>query len=200
MSTGGMRYNYSRPDTHETPLFERQMGSDDFVELQQMRQVVENLQQRIVNLERINVDLEDRLEDQAKQSMLVEKECLLVEQRWQAKNQELLKEIENWKTAFQQEKVKGDRLRDQVHRSERDLYGILQKKYELMRGPGTNKPSLAAANNTKAPSLSDVYGGRKGDMPHSSSTDWLQSTGKVSGFNYATWLIPANYHIFSFGT
>jgi len=179
MATGGMRYNYARSDVQESPLFERQMGSDDFVELQQMRQVVENLQQRIINLERINVDLEDRLEDQAKQSMLVEKECLLVEQRWKAKNEELLKEIENWKTAFQQEKVKGDRLRDQVHRSERDLYGILQKKYELMRGPGTNKPSLAA-NNTKAPSMSDVYGSRKGDIPHSSSTDWLQSSsGKV---------------------
>jgi prefoldin subunit 5 len=59
----------------DTPLWER-IGSDEFAELQQCREIIESLQQRVNNLEKINVDLEYRLEDQAKQCMAVEKECL----------------------------------------------------------------------------------------------------------------------------
>lgn len=177
---GGIRYNFARPEAQESPLFERQMGSEEFVELQQMRLLVDNMQQRIMNLEKINVDLEHRLEDQAKQSMAVEKECLLVEQRWKAKNSELLNEIETWKTSFKQEKVKGDRLREQVHRSERELYGILQRKYEMMRGPGTNKPGLALGG--KGPSNADIALGRRGEIPHNSSmrdNEYFQASSKV---------------------
>lgn len=165
---GVPRYNFSRQqqDVQESPLFERQMGSEEYIELQQMRSLVDNMQHRISNLEKMNVDLEQRLEDQAKQSMAVEKECLLSEQRWKVKNSELLNEIETWKSSFKQEKVKGDRLREQVHRSERELYGILQRKYEMMRGPGTNKPGLAMG---KGPSNADIALGRRGEINHSSS-------------------------------
>ena len=138
-SRNGLRYSFEPQPLQETPLFERQSGTDDFEELAKEKKKSEFLQERIMQLEKINVDLEKRLEEQAKASMLVEKECLLVEQRWQAKNAELLEEIEKLKRSFKQEKLKGDRLREQVHRSERELYGILQRKYELMRGPGTNK-------------------------------------------------------------
>ena len=32
--------------------------------------------------------------------------------------------------------MKSDRVRDHLSRTERELYGILQRKYELIRGPG----------------------------------------------------------------
>jgi prefoldin subunit 5 len=67
------------------------MGNEDYVELQQLRLVIDDLQGRIVKLEKINVDLESRLEDQAKQSMAVEKECLQIEQKWRSSNGELEK-------------------------------------------------------------------------------------------------------------
>jgi hypothetical protein len=48
-----------------SPLFERLgPGADELAELQQSRQIIENLQERLSNLERINNDLEYRLEDQ----------------------------------------------------------------------------------------------------------------------------------------
>ena len=185
----GMMYNFVRQDTQETPLFERQMGNGESVELQQLQLVVDNLQHRIMNLEKINTDLEVRLEDQAKQSMAVEKECLLIEQRWKSKNDELLAEIEKWKTSFRQEKLKGDRLREQVHRSERELYGILQRKYELMRGPGTNKPNQGTHN--KGPpggnnTGSDGFNSRRTELPSASSmreNDFLLASNKVIQLN-----------------
>jgi hypothetical protein len=176
----GMRYNFGRPDAQETPLFERQMASEELIELQQMRVMTENLHQRIMNLEKINMDLEARLEEQARQSMAVERECMLIEQRWKAKNEELLVEIEKWKTSFRQEKLKGDRLREQVHRSERELYGILQRKYELMRGPGTNRSNPAPTG--KVPAGPDGFTARRGELPSSTSlrdSDLLLTSQKV---------------------
>ncbi|KAJ1420807.1 hypothetical protein B484DRAFT_127558 [Ochromonadaceae sp. CCMP2298] len=182
----GLRYNFpgnNRHEVPESPLFERQMGNEEFVELQQLKLVIDDLQQRIVKLEKINVDLEGRLEDQAKQSMAVEKECLLIEQKWRGSNDELLKEIENWKVAFQGEKLKGDRLREQVHRTERELYGILQRKYELMRGgpTGGNRTGLGNAKANSNPEPSSL---RRGENSHSGS-GWdsdLFQTAKVRGY------------------
>jgi len=190
----GLRYNFARNEAPESPLFERQMGGDEYVELQQLRLVIDSLQQRVMKLEKINVDLEGRLEDQAKQSMAVEKECTLIEQRWQSKNDELLKEIDKWKRAFQGEKLKGDRLREQVHRTERELYGILQRKYELMRGgpPGSNRGMVPP--NLKSSSSSEVAGLRRGGESVSSN-NWdsdLFNTAKVTVKHLTTLALPVH--------
>lgn len=138
----GLRYNFGRSHNNnneiiaDSPLFERQRmnNQDDYIDL---RLLIDNLQQKISRLEKINVDLESRLEEQAKQSMAVEKECLFIEQGWKAKNDELMKEIEGCKDSLRVERVKGDRLREHLGRTERELYGMLQRKYEFnfMRGP-----------------------------------------------------------------
>ncbi|RYH20739.1 hypothetical protein EON65_22565 [archaeon] len=134
-----LRFNFDRADNaSESPLFERQMSTgSEYGEYEQLRVLIESLQQRIVRLERINTDLEGRLEDQAKQSMAVEAECISIDRTWKEKCSTLEQEIIKWKADYQAEKAKGDRLRDQLSRTERELYGILQRKYELMRGPAT---------------------------------------------------------------
>ena len=163
--TAGVRYNFNgQQNAPEVPLFERQMGNDDYVEFQQLRMLIQNLQQRVDSLEKINVDLEYRLEDQAKQSMAVEKECLLIEQRWKKKNEELSKDINHWKGAFEQELHKGDKLREQLNRTERELYGILQRKYQFMHG---TKPG-ALARNPPGPDLSTM----KKNEGHNASGSW----------------------------
>ena len=43
------------------------------------------------------------------------------------------REIEEWKKKFLIEEKKGDRLREQISRTEKELYSILQKKYELRK-------------------------------------------------------------------
>ena len=68
--------------------------------------------------------------------MAVEKECLEIEREWKSKCDVLENEIINWKNEYEILKLKGDRLRGHLSRTERELYGILQRKYELTRGPG----------------------------------------------------------------
>lgn len=174
----GLRYNFGRTTNEivisESPLFERQnnIQKDDYVELQQLRIIIDNLQSRIVKLEKINVDLEGRLEEQAKQSMIIEKECLLIEQKWILKNDEKTKEIEYYKNLFQQEKLKGDRLREHLHRTERELYSILQRKYELMKGgsgPNTNNINNQMKTNKKNLSNEDeLYATNNNNMINNS--------------------------------
>lgn len=136
-TAAGLRLNFGRADQPpESPLFERQMHTDtEFAEQQQLRHFIETLQARVVKLERINTDLENRLEDQAKQSMTVEAECISIDRKWKARCEALEQEIEKLKAEFVVEKQKGETLRGQLSRAERELYGILQRKYELMRGP-----------------------------------------------------------------
>ena len=143
----GLRFTFPRHDvpSHDSPLFER-MGTEEYAQLQDCRQIIDSLQQRVHDLERINLDLEYRLEDQAKQCMEVEKECVSIERNWKAKGKVLEKEIGSWKQQFEAQKLKGDRVREHLSRTERELYGILQRKYELLRGPGGRPTGPTAAN------------------------------------------------------
>ncbi len=127
--------NSSIGSGQESPLFERQVGNDEYNELQQCRNMIDHLQQRIQRLEHINVDLERRLEDQAKETMTLETECIKIERSWKSKCESLENEIHQWKIAHETERGKGTKLREQLSRTEKELYGILQRKYELMRGP-----------------------------------------------------------------
>jgi hypothetical protein len=75
--------------------------------------------------------------------MTLEKECIANEREWKIKSENLEKEILYWKIEFESQKVKGDRLREHLSRTEREMYGLLQRKYEFMRGPaGNNKGGL----------------------------------------------------------
>ena len=125
-------HDYTR---HDAPLFER-MGTDDYNQLQNSRHQTDALQQRIHDLERVNLDLEYRLEDQAKQCMEIEKECVSIERSWKVKCKTFEDEIAAGKKQFEAQKMKSDRVRDHLSRTEKELYGILQRKYELIRGPG----------------------------------------------------------------
>ena len=42
--------------------------------------------------------------------------------------------MEEWKTRCQKEADKADSLRNHLSRTERELYGILQKKHQILRG------------------------------------------------------------------
>jgi predicted RNase H-like nuclease (RuvC/YqgF family) len=157
----GLRYTFARhestqPPHESSPLFER-YTNDDFVELQNCRSVIDALQDRIQDLERINVDLEYRLEDQAKQCMLAEKEVTTIKREWVSKCETLQNEIDHWKNEFALEQLRSARLREQNSRTERELYRILQRKYELMRGnAGRQHSNLSYSDNvTKISSINE---------------------------------------------
>ena len=155
----GLRYTFARRENSQlnqesSPLFER-YTNDDFVELQHCRSIIDALQDRIQDLERINVDLEYRLEDQAKQCMLAEKECMTIKREWASKCETLQNEIDHWKNEFALEQSRSARLREQNSRTERELYRILQRKYELMRGNAGRQHPLQPTheNMTKISSI-----------------------------------------------
>lgn len=179
----GLRYNFSRTDVDETtthhqqqqqsPLFERQMSNDEYTEYQQLRNIIDSLHLRINKLEKINIDLETRLEEQAKQSLAVETELINVERKWKLKCEQLSQEILKWKTDADAEKIKNNRLRDHLSNTERELYIILQRKHELMRGgPGISSTKGVLPNGKLAPSDSGIL--RKSDFNESSDAEMYQ--------------------------
>ena len=117
--------------------------------IQQFRTTIDALQERIADLERINVDLEYRLEDQARQCMDVEKECMAIKREWASKCDILQAEIEHWKNEHLLEQTKSTKLREQNSRTERELYRILQRKYELMRGNVAQNKSSQGLNEVE---------------------------------------------------
>jgi cell division protein FtsL len=114
-------------------------------------------------LENINIDLEYRLEQQAKQTMQAEHEYTEIDRSWKVKFTEMEKvqpfppvvcaavlpiqynflsklfllspqEADEWKKRYEEQTNKTDKVRDHLNRTERELYGILQRKYQFMRG------------------------------------------------------------------
>jgi chromosome segregation ATPase len=127
--------------------FPRQ-NMDEHAQFQDSRQMTESLQQRLHDLERINLDLESRLEDQVDQRIEVEKECVSLEQAWEGKSELLEQEIVNWKLQYDAQKMKNGRVRENLNRTERELYGVLQRKYDLIRGPGGQQTGMQKASGS----------------------------------------------------
>lgn len=137
MQQNGIQTTTSHFHDISDPLFTRQgTTNDEFQELVQCRNMRDNLQQEVIKLQKINVDLETLLERQAKQSLAVETECINIERKWAEKCTKLEREIYELKALFDAERSKGDRVREQLSRTERELYGIFQRKYQMMKGPG----------------------------------------------------------------
>lgn len=88
--------------------------------------------QRIEELEAINVDLEARLEAQAREYNEFETENAEQHARWTEQQEGLERECESWRERSAQHELKNAKLRDQLLRTERELHGILQKKYDIM--------------------------------------------------------------------
>jgi hypothetical protein len=181
MKMAGFRYNnFPRPEYAESPLFERQIG-DEYAELQQCRALLEQQHQRILKLEKINIDLESRLEEQAKQSNAVEAECIAIERKWSARCQSLEEEITQWKRECEKEKQRGGQLREQLSRTERELYVILQRSYELRRGgpapgPAGNNPSSGGLP------LGHGHGSSSGGHGHSASMNGMSMSKLLEQF------------------
>lgn len=131
--------------------------SEDYNELQRARQDIDALRLRVANLERINVDLEYRLEDQAKQCMNAEKECIETERMWRIKCDSLQEEVKNTRNDCEVLKTKGDRLRDHLSRTEREMYTILQRKYEIMRGPAGPSKGNGSRGGSQNPNATSSY-------------------------------------------
>lgn len=78
------------------------------------------------------------MEDQAKSYISAEKSYINNEKEWNVRYKTLEDEIVFWKKEHESQRLKSDRLREHLSRTEREMYGILQRKYEFMRGATPN--------------------------------------------------------------
>ena len=81
--------------------------------------------------------------------MAAQKKCADIDNKWSQSCLTLKDEIEKWKMAYKQEKQKSDRFREQLSRTEREMYGILQRKYDHGRSSHSHKKiGMAAASGS----------------------------------------------------
>uniref|UniRef100_A0A7S3NP63 Uncharacterized protein n=1 Tax=Aureoumbra lagunensis TaxID=44058 RepID=A0A7S3NP63_9STRA len=104
----------------------------EVAELQDCRQHLRLCAERISELEQLNIDLESRLEEQANEYVKLESEAAESQRRWKEQFEHLERECELWRNSNSQLELKNQQLRNQLLRTEKELHGILQKKYEFM--------------------------------------------------------------------
>jgi len=84
--------------------------------------------------------------------MELERESSEKEAEWSSKCSKLQNEIEVLKQDCETERIKNERLREHLSRTERELYSILQRKYELMRGGGKFADPVTSTRSGLQPS------------------------------------------------
>lgn len=104
----------------------------DYAELQDCRTHLRLCAQRIAELEAINVDLEARLEAQANEYIRLETDAAESQARWKTQYEALENECDMWRQSNSHLDLKNHKLKDQLLRTERELHGILQKKYDFI--------------------------------------------------------------------
>lgn len=93
----------------EQPLFER-LDRDNATQLQSALATIEALQQQVATLERINVDLESRLERQARERIEVEHECAEIDRKWREKYNKLEKSMDQLRMQIHKQQQQNERL------------------------------------------------------------------------------------------
>jgi len=165
------------------PLFER-LVSDDVQELKSYARIVQDLKGRVGELERVNDDLEGRLERQAVEKMGLEAEIGALDRGWGERFRELEEERDAWRGTVQSEQRKNNHLREQVYRKDKELHRMLQRKYDGGTGNPSGRPPVTAGrpptNSTAVDRMRGESVGRdvRGGESHKSPQDLLAAREK----------------------
>jgi hypothetical protein len=131
-----------------TPLFER-LVTEEYQELKAYTRIIEGQNRRLVELERIHGDLENRLELESRGRTQLEATLERRERDWTIKYHKLEKDRDDWKNEVSQEQAKNARLRDQVVRKDQDIHRMLQRKYDNQRESGSGQPIRNVRHNER---------------------------------------------------
>ena len=136
-------------DEH-VPLFQRrtedearaqQLGDGESrQEVERLRRQLREIRRRLGEIEHINVNLEERLQHQARVHVADarEKDASLSAAR--AERDAARQEVNKWKRDFALKIRECDRAAEQLRRAEKELYRMHQRKYELLEArPGESK-------------------------------------------------------------
>ncbi|OQR96453.1 hypothetical protein ACHHYP_15776 [Achlya hypogyna] len=125
------------PHDMDAPLFERERRLDAQQvmrlqnELQDTKKALEAQTRRHNDLEYVNEDLERRLEYEARERINMEAARAEDERRWEAERAKLLEEARNWERKCEEEARRRAVIEERLRRSDKELYRMLQKKYDI---------------------------------------------------------------------
>lgn len=115
-----------------TPLFQRlSSGTDHMGELEECQRHLEQTKAALADSQRMNADLERRLENQGMQRMNLEAELNSAHQNHQVEIEKKNRVIEEWTKEADLLQQQNKRLRENMARLERELQGVLARKYDM---------------------------------------------------------------------
>jgi predicted ribosome quality control (RQC) complex YloA/Tae2 family protein len=112
-----------------TPLYER-IVSEEVRELREYVRIIETQSRRLVDLERLHVDLESRLEVEHVRSRKLERTLAQHEKKWRSVFKNLVDEKEHAERMVREEKVKVDKLMEMVNRLQTEIHALIKNKFQ----------------------------------------------------------------------
>ena len=107
--------------------------TEEVQELKAYARIIENQNRKLVELERIHGDLENRLELESRGRTQLEATLERRETEWTMRYHNLEKDRDQWKNTVSQEQTKNVKLIDQVVRKDQDIHRMLQRKVSCDR-------------------------------------------------------------------
>mmetsp|Transcript_33859 Transcript_33859/g.52809 ORF Transcript_33859/g.52809 Transcript_33859/m.52809 type:complete len:220 (+) Transcript_33859:3-662(+) len=124
------------------PLLFQRLVTEEVQELKAYGRIIENLNRRLGELERVHGDLESRLEQEARGRVQLETTLEQQEREWAMRFKELEADRDHWKGVVKAEQTKNARLIDQVIRKDQDIHRMLQRKYDNQRDSSSGGASI----------------------------------------------------------
>lgn len=115
------------PPVPPTPLFER-LVSEEVQELKSYSSIIANQSRRLAELERVHINLEQRLELLTKERMELEATMEDRERNWSSKFALLEKEKDESREEVKVERKQNEKLVEQLNRKNQDIRRMLVRK------------------------------------------------------------------------
>eukprot|EP00592_Proboscia_alata_P017707 CAMPEP_0194399598 /NCGR_PEP_ID=MMETSP0174-20130528/126749_1 /TAXON_ID=216777 /ORGANISM="Proboscia alata, Strain PI-D3" /LENGTH=1099 /DNA_ID=CAMNT_0039196023 /DNA_START=281 /DNA_END=3580 /DNA_ORIENTATION=- len=125
------------------PLFER-LDNNNEQELKSYAQIMDTQNRRLVELEHIHDDLENRLENVTKQRLMMEAQMEELNLGWGRRYRLLEQENDGWKRALGDLEVRNQRLLEQQQRKDKEIQRMIQRKYDT-NSAGLHNTSVSNA-------------------------------------------------------
>ena len=152
-------------------------GGDGLAALAECQAQVVAFRQTIVELETINLDLERRLEAQAVEQFDSEKEAEAREENFRDERRAYEAEGGEWRNRNELLQLQVKKLRQDLLWTQRELHGLLQKKYQ-----GANPASNASSMGSAAPASPPIDDTRRHPGgPPASAPQYRSGSGRSLG-------------------
>lgn len=115
------------------PLFQRlDPGNDNLADIHELQREAEAANQRAADFARMNADLEQRLQRHGNQRMQLEAALTKAHRGHARQMEDKERELTEMQQRLEQMQAQNHCLRDKLYRAEKELVGVLAKKYDMV--------------------------------------------------------------------